>query len=198
MKWMIAAILAVVLGFPIAFTTGVVVSLSVSAEKNPVGTLRSAMGSAGDWVSGLGALAAAVIAVYLADKQRRDNSVKMDINQYYNNDAFVIDLISSGEKDAVVRGIFIRDVRLKKQIIISRPPFVGPKILPKRFEYGDVERITIDRNWFIKVQIEIAQGIPYSDYKHLALVVGTSTSEFRQALNAEFASALSKHQFPTA
>ncbi|AHL77629.1 hypothetical protein CH92_09565 [Stutzerimonas stutzeri] len=198
MKWMIAAILAVVLGFPIAFTAGVVVSLSVSAEKNPAGTLRSVMGSAGDWVSGLGALAAAVIAVYLADKQRRDNSVKMDINQYYNSDAFVIDLISSGEKGAVVRGIFIRDVRLKKQIMISRPPFVDSKILPKRFDYGDVERITIDRNWFVKVQIEIAQGIPYSDYKHLALVVGTSTSEFRQALNAEFASALSKHQLPTA
>jgi hypothetical protein len=97
----------------------------------------------------------------------------------------------------VVRGIFIRDVRLKKQIMISRPPFVDPEILPKRFEYGDVERITIDRNWFIKVQIEIAQGIPHSDYKHLALVVGTSTSEFRQALNAEFASAL-RPQLPAA
>lgn len=136
MKWMIATIIAVVLGFPIAFTAGVVISLNVSAEKNPAETLRSAMGSAGDWVSGLGALAAAAVAVYLADKQRRNNSAKMDINQYYNGAAFIIDLISSGEKDAVVRGIFIRDVRLKKQIMISRPPFVDPKILPKRLNTG--------------------------------------------------------------
>lgn len=80
MRWMIAAILIAVLGLPIAFTAGVVISLDVAAEKNPAKSLKELMGSAGDWVSGLGALAAAAIAVYLADRQRREDLPNLSVS----------------------------------------------------------------------------------------------------------------------
>ncbi|MGY2364453.1 hypothetical protein ACW9IO_18025 [Pseudomonas azotoformans] len=82
MKWMIAAILIAVLGLPIAFTAGVVISLDVAADKNPAKSLKDLMGSAGDWVSGLGALAAAVVAVYLANRQRQDELPNLSVSAH--------------------------------------------------------------------------------------------------------------------
>jgi hypothetical protein len=90
MRWMIAAILIAVLGLPIAFTAGVVISLEVAAEKNPGKTLKELMGSAGDWVSGLGALAAAVVAVYLADRQRREELPNLSISAHGSYDFSIV------------------------------------------------------------------------------------------------------------
>lgn len=115
MKWKIALIVTVVLGFPIAFTAGVVLSLDIAADNNPAETLRTLAGSVGDWVSGLGSLAAAAVAVYLADNQRRNNVPKIDVDQYYSESGLVIDLTSCGEKDAVVRGVYIRDTVKKNR-----------------------------------------------------------------------------------
>ncbi|QJI29918.1 hypothetical protein HKK55_14780 [Pseudomonas sp. ADAK18] len=197
MKWKIALIVTVVLGFPIAFTAGVVLSLDIAADNNPAETLRTLAGSVGDWVSGLGSLAAAAVAVYLADNQRRNNVPKIDVDQYYSESGLVIDLTSCGEKDAVVRGVYIRDTVKKKQILISRPPFVDPKDIPRRFGYGDVQRITLPRTMFIGIQRDLVAEFSETDFSNLTLVVGTSTYEFREPLNAEFVAVIRKSLYPT-
>ncbi|MDV7209913.1 hypothetical protein [Azotobacter beijerinckii] len=193
MKWLIALIVAVVLGFPAVFTAGVVVGLEVAAEKKPTETLKNVIGSAGDWVSGLGSLAAAAVAVYLADRQRRANTPKIEVNQYITRDIFTIDIISTGEKDAVVRGVYIRSSKLKKQAMISRPPLVEPKDLPWRLEYGDVRRISIDRSRYFAVAMEIGDELEEYEFTGLQIVVGTSTVEFKVDLNEDFQAALKEH-----
>lgn len=192
MKWKIAAIIAVVLGFPAVFTAGVATALSVAAEKDPADTLKTALGSAGDWVSGLGALAAATIAIYLADKQRRDNSARMEINQYFTEDNFTIDLISVGEKPATVRGIYIRSPRLRKQAMISRPPILKSNAIPARFEYGDVQRLTIDKSIYLEIALEIEHELGQKEFRGLQLVIGTSTVEFKVDLDPQFAAVLER------
>lgn len=190
MKWMVAAIISVVLGFPAVFAVGVATALSVAAEKDPADTLKTIFGSAGDWVSGLGSLAAATIAVYLADKQRRDNSARMEINQYFTKDGFAIDLISVGEKPATVTGIYIRSPRHRRQVMISCPPLLESSAIPARFEYGDVQRLTIDKSIYPKISLEIEHELGSKEYGELQLVVGTSTAEFKVDLDQKFSNAI--------
>ncbi|EKY4111163.1 hypothetical protein ACYTSK_21895 [Pseudomonas aeruginosa] len=192
MKWMITAIIAVVLGFPALFFAGVVTALTVAAEKDPVDTLITALGSVGDWVSGLGALAAAIIAICLADKQRRDNSARMEINQHFTEDNFTIDLISVGEKPATVRGIYIRSPRLRKQAMISRPPILKPNAIPARFEYGEVHRVSIDKSDYLKVSREIEHELGQKEFRGLQLVIGASTADFKVDLDPQFAAVLER------
>lgn len=192
MRWKVALVIAVVLGFPAAFTAGATTALSVAADKDPADTIKTALGSAGDWVSGLGALAAAAIAIYLADKQRRENAAKMDINQYITNDNFTIDLISIGEKPAIVRGIYIREPRLRKQAMISRPPIMTAGAIPTRFEYGDFQRLTIDKSLYLDVALEVEHELGKKQFDGLELVIGTSTAEFKAELEPRFSAELKK------
>jgi len=98
---MIAAILIAVLGLPIAFTAGVVISLDVASEKNPAKTLKELMGSAGDWVSGSGALAAAAVAVYLADKQRREELPNLSVSVH---GSYAFSVVNNGRLPIEVNG----------------------------------------------------------------------------------------------
>lgn len=102
----ILLVIAVVLGPVFAFFAGIGVGISATTETKPLEFVSSAIGSVGDWVSGIGALAAAVIAITLADRQRRASLPRIKLLQSAHPYGFHIDIISVGDRGALVTGVF--------------------------------------------------------------------------------------------
>lgn len=189
--WMVVIAMGVI-GIPTVFTAGIIVALMVEVGANPGESIKTILGSVGDWVSGLGSVSAAIVAVYLADRQRRDNTAKVEISQYYNKDNFTIDLVSTGEKPAIVKGVFIRSPRRKKQIMLNRVPISGYETIVGRYEYGETKRLMIDSTVFLAVALDLEHELGNRKFDGLQLIVGTGTAEFRAELNHDFAQELLK------
>ncbi|WP_139834868.1 hypothetical protein [Pseudomonas sp. B15(2017)] len=188
MKWMfgIGALFACVVCGLLGLIAGI--------NLNPTSTVKFVpdMGSLADWISGIGSVSAAGVALYLADRQRRENTAKIEISQYYTRDNFTIDLVSTGEKPAVVKGIFIRSPQFKRQILLNRSPIFGYDKIIGRYEYGETKRLSIDASFFLSVALEIEHELGSKNFDGLLLVVGTATAEFRAELNADFLHELRK------
>ncbi|MBV4477871.1 Asp23/Gls24 family envelope stress response protein [Pseudomonas botevensis] len=105
-----------VLGVIIAFVLGGLFGLTAGINLNPDATVRFVpnWGSVGDWVSGVGALLAVVVAIWLADTQRKDNAEKLnlkcavkpvsDASMIFGGKDLVVELISSGNRPVRVSG----------------------------------------------------------------------------------------------
>lgn len=110
MKFLIA------IGLPIAFIFGGLFGLTAGVYLNPDSTVQYVpnWGSVGDWVSGIGAFVAVIVAVWLADTQRKDNAERLKLNgaiQPSNNGSalfggvdLVIDVVSSGNRPVNLSG----------------------------------------------------------------------------------------------
>jgi hypothetical protein len=182
------------LGVGIIFACTVCALLGVTAgiNMNPQATVKFVpdWGSLADWVSGIGSVSAALVALYLADRQRRDNTARIEINQYLTQDNFSIDLVSTGEKPAIVTGIYIRSPRLKKQALINRTPVPRYSETMGRYEYGETRRLSLDSSMYLSLALEIEHELGCRDFSGLQLIVGTGIAEFRKELNADFAKLL--------
>ncbi|WP_156320458.1 hypothetical protein [Pseudomonas lini] len=162
-----------VIGAPIVFTAGVTVALMFTADANPADTLKTLFGSVGDWVSGLGAFAAAAIAVYLADKQRKDGLPKIKVEQDATPYAIHIDVISTGDRSILLMGVFLRSKKRGK-----RARLLADGVLPKRLEFGDVHNISIDIFQMRRVSSEISGDEDMAELPDLEVVVETSMATF--------------------
>lgn len=188
MKWMlgIGALFACV----VCGLLGLIAGINV----NPTSTVKFVpdMGSLADWISGIGSVSAAGVALYLADRQRRENTAKVEISQYFTNDNLTIDLVSTGEKPAVIKGLFIRSPHAKKQMLLNRSPLSGYDKIIGRYEYGETKRLLIDASFLPSIAFELEHELGSKNFDGLLLVVGTATAEFRVELNADFLHALRK------
>ncbi len=111
-----AALIAV-----IGMSVGVLAGFLTAIQMNPGTADRYvlSLGSVGEWVSGVGALAAVVVAIVLADKQRQENMerivLKCDLQRFRNDGAgsvaksLVVDAVSSGNRPARLTGAKILD-----------------------------------------------------------------------------------------
>lgn len=138
-RMLVAFSVLVVVGVPSIFTAGVVVALCFAADANPADALKTVLGSVGDWVSGLGALSASVIAIHLADKQRRDGLPKIEVSQDADPELVYIKVASAGDRSVLVTGILVHSRKRR-----SRTRLLHRDFFPKRLEFGDFIDIELD------------------------------------------------------
>jgi len=172
-RMLIALIAIVVVGIPAVFTAGLTVALAFAVDANPAEVIKTVFGSAGDWVSGLGALSAAIIAIYLADRQRKDSFPKIEITQVAHPFGFHIDILSIGDRGALVTGVFLRSRKLRGQARLATHG-----IFPKRLEYGDVCGITVEGKMYQIIAEKICGHDGHSDMPDLEVIVETSMKAY--------------------
>lgn len=105
----------------IGMSIGCLAGFLIAIQMNPGTADRYvlSLGSVGEWVSGVGALAAVVAAFVLADMQRRENMerlvLKCDLKRFRNDGAcsvaksLVVDIVSIGNRPARLTGAKILD-----------------------------------------------------------------------------------------
>jgi hypothetical protein len=110
MKFLIA------IGLLIAFIFGGLFGLTAGINLNPESTVQYVpnWGSVGDWVSGIGAFLAVIVAIWLADTQRKDNAERLKLtgtigpsnngSAMFGGVDLVIDIVSSGNRPVNLSG----------------------------------------------------------------------------------------------
>lgn len=148
MKYFIA------LGVLAAFVLGGLLGLTAGVNLNPNVTVSFVpnWGSLGDWVSGVGALLAVVVAIWLADTQRKDNAEKLtlrcgikpasDGTMIFGGRDLVVELISSGNRPVRVSGA---QIGAKGKIGGWKAYMAGPtgRGFPFTLNYGEGEEIRL-------------------------------------------------------
>ena len=166
---LIVAIVAGAVGVPTVFTAGVVVALSFASGANPAETLKTVLGSVGDWVSGLGALSASLIAIYLADKQRRESLPKIKVEQSVDPYTIYFDIVSTGDRSVLLTGAFLRS---RKQGTTAT--LAGRDVFPKRLDFADVLKLELDGYQYRKASNEICGEEDQPDLNDLEIVIESS------------------------
>ncbi|MBC8782836.1 hypothetical protein [Pseudomonas fluorescens] len=185
MKWMfwVIVLLACIVCGLLGLTAGI--------NMNPTSTVRFVpdWGSFADWVSGFGSVSAAVVALHLANLQRKNNTAKIEISQFFEKDNYTVDLVSTGDRTAIVVGVYIRSPNHQKQILLNRSPVEGHEKALGRYEYGEKRRITVAA-YFSGLARDIQDETGNSNFDELQLVVATGIAEFKVKLDPKFAKRL--------
>lgn len=88
----------------------------------------------GGWVSGLGTLAAVMVSLWLTGKQGRENAENIVVKQLAKQDYLRIDLISKGNRTAVITGLELFEISSGKRLTIDK--YMKMPSLPAKLEYG--------------------------------------------------------------
>lgn len=95
------------------------------------------LGMIGGWVSGLGALAAVVVSLWLAHKQSREDTELIDGRFFEattgSEDFFALTIVSKGKRPAKVRSITLGGLGAKKHLFVAQWG-VGSSALPVFFK----------------------------------------------------------------
>ena len=185
MKWMfgVVALLGCVICGLLGLTAGI--------NMNPLSTVKFVpeWGSLADWLSGAGSVSAAVVALYLAHLQRKNNIAKIEISQLFDREHFTVDLVSTGERTAIVLGVYIRSPQHKKQMLFNESSVEGYERALGRYEYGEKRQLSVGA-YFLGLALEIRNQIGVDSFDGLYLVVATGIAEFKVKLDPKFAKRL--------
>jgi hypothetical protein len=188
-KLLVVVIVMAVLGLPAAFVAGLTVAVSFEGGGSSAEILKTFLGSVGDWVSGLGALAAAVIAIYLADKQRRDSLPQIHVRQGVEAREIRINLVSVGDRSVHILAVYLRSRKLD-----GRARLVSSRDLPKTLEYGGILPITADRGRCGNFSNFISRSDDHCDLPDLEIVVEASTRTFIVPVDREVIDFIEGHR----
>lgn len=142
MKWV--WVLMFVFGCAICGMAG----LTAGINLNPASTVRfvPAWGSLGDWVSGIGALSAVIVTLWLADKQRREDAEllkvasngSVPVGTGFVGDPFIsLELTSQGKRPVTVTGLAVTSKHSTMRLALTGFANHSPtKVFPVRLEYG--------------------------------------------------------------
>lgn len=167
--------------------------LTAGINLNPSSTTKYIpdWGSVGDWVSGLGALAAVWAMVWTYFRQRADflslrtESEKEHIEIVQNSHAAgvltVLSIISLSAMRVVIKDIRIRDVHSSSSVRMPmRDAYVNESAtglrLPARLEFRDVVHFDLDISRVKEAAIGLSEGKP-GRWNALAIDVLTSTGK---------------------
>jgi hypothetical protein len=143
----------------------------------------------GGWVSGLGTLAAVMVSLWLTGKQGRENAEDIEVKQLAMQDYLKIDLISKGNRTAVITGLELFETGSGKRLTIDK--YMKMPSLPAKLEYGGQvtfllldEHKTAIRNethkWFV------------NKFSSMSLKVTTTISVYVVPLNKIYADSLKR------
>ncbi|AQY67430.1 hypothetical protein [Pseudomonas veronii] len=190
----------IVLGALAAFVLGCLLGLTAGVNLNPNATVSFVpnWGSLGDWVSGVGALLAVVVAVWLADTQRKDNAEKLtlkcgvkpanDGSMIFGGRDLVVELISSGSRPVRVSGA---KIGAKGKAGGWKAYMAGPtgKGFPFTLNYGEGEEIRLSFRDVSDVldhfsaeyqgDLSKAQATVFSTLGHWEVDISTTLSELK-------------------
>lgn len=118
--------------------------LTAGINLNPVSTVQfvPSWGSLGDWVSGLGALLAVLVTLWLADKQRREDveSLKVQVKSAIRTDGvggwFIsVTITGNGNRAAQVNSLSVHSPQAGHSLAITGYQH-GSDALPASLSYG--------------------------------------------------------------
>ena len=194
MKYFIAlgVLAALVLGGLLGLTAGINLNPNASVKFVPN------WGSLGDWVSGVGALLAVVVAVWLAETQRKDNAEKLvlkcgikpaaNASALFGGRDLFVEMVSSGNRPVKVSGV---QIGAKGESGGWKAYGAGPtgRGFPFILNYGDSEEIRMSfrdvsdvlEHFNVKSQGDLskAQATVFSTLGHWEIDISKSLSEIK-------------------
>lgn len=141
-------------GVLVACLVSALLGLTLGANLNPESTTKYVLnwGSLGDWVSGIGALSAVLVTLWLADKQRREDVSELlvvpniSIIQGEATWLITVNVISKGKRPSFATSISISSKHSKKVLWPQNLHHYSGS-LPANLSYGEkVDLIFTPRN----------------------------------------------------
>jgi len=165
--------------------------LTAGINLNPESTVKfvPVWGSLGDWISGLGALLAVLVTLWLADKQRRDDVESLEVNlvmglaEYRPDDAFVsVNVTSDGKRPVLVTGVVFTSPYAKKALHVTGFMHFGDT-LPIRLSYGEQAQFPLEYGFEDSLNNFVGRHCG-GRTDGLKVIVSTSLNQFEKAVPA--------------
>lgn len=172
----------------LSFVLGI--SFGVSYEHDTLLTIVIPfLGVLGNWVAGLGALAAVFTALWLADQQRKRDMEKLNIvfSVYISNihpqPYLAVIITCTGNKPSRINSISIHSNSSKMALMINGLDSAGHQ-LPMSLSYGEQATCILKPNTENSINDFVKKNCS-GVYKNLNIYINTSTSSFNTPFGAK-------------
>lgn len=172
------------------FAMGFAVAIKINPETADLYLLN--LGSVGDWVSGIGALAAVLVTLWLSDKQRKENTERITVEQVSREEGLLIKIISSGNRPSFVTGLYIGEKSSEKKLNLSTGEFLEKRFPIGRIDFGELISVLVLDKFDLKIAQEVERKFN-GNFGSLLLVITTSLGRFRFPLDSVYVSYLKHH-----
>ena len=175
-------------GVALVFLLGFIFGVAAGAAypEAPLSPLfLDGLAAAGGWVAGIGAFAAAAVALWLDEGRRRDDAPSLKVVQdYHQEEGWTAQLISAGRRPIRIAGLKL--VAGDPQLYASLPPRMFKEYpLPATISYAESIQLKMDHNFNYHF-LHASERITTSErVRDLRLVVITTLSEESYELPAE-------------
>jgi hypothetical protein len=142
------------------------------------------LGSLGEWVSGVGALGAVMTAVWLADKQRRDDVEKLEISCFYSiveqKKVYTLIIASCGSRASKPTHLRVASDYTDDFLHFPEMQSYGDQ-LPKLLNYAEEAMLFLPDNAMQQI-LEFVENSCASNTKSLRFEVMTTLGLFKLAV----------------
>ncbi|MDO9623159.1 MAG: hypothetical protein Q7J46_04155 [Pseudomonas sp.] len=179
-----AGLLISILSFALGVTAGVSTSYEYFTE-----TLVPILSMLGNWVAGLGALGAVLVALWLAEKQKLDDSENLKVNFGFviisgqKGHLLSVRVVSNGKRPSTVSGVSISSPDASTSIFIANYHHLSSQI-PISLGYGAQANFILTYNFENEIASYINKWCTGSANK-LELIVFSSLKNYTIKIDKE-------------